>query len=102
MLCTGSLQYLINFSRQSCQSALKASSSLQGQREQLRRAQQPRGAKGEQNGVKKKILETFRETITVFAKCIKNNDYLWLLNRLGLCLKSFFGAHFRIFVRGAK
>jgi len=52
-----------------------------------------------QNGVNKKC-EIFRETKAVFAKCIITKIVIWLLNRLGLCLKKISGALFRIFATG--
>jgi len=47
-----------------------------------------RNAKGAQNDVKKKICELFREMRAVFANFIITKIAIWLLNRLGLCLKT--------------
>ena len=47
-----------------------------------------RNAKGAQNDVKKKNCELFREMRAVFANFIITKIAIWLLNRLGLCLKT--------------
>jgi len=72
-----------------------------GQRGSYSRGQQPRGqlppgaaAQGATRGaisVKKKIV-IFRETRAVFAKCIITMIVIWLLDRVGTCLKKFSGA----------
>ena len=62
-----------------------------------------RSSIGAQNGVKKvRYFVIFRKTRAVYAMCIITEIVIWLLNRLGLCLRKKLGVHFKIFAPGGQ